>query len=78
MLIFNNKEYDLVFNSFVPSITNSTLEAVYKRHENEKRRSFEERVREVEPGSFTPLVVSATGGMGIGCHSHVFHVVMYN
>ena len=43
--------------------TNFTPEEVYKGHKNEKR-SYEERVREVEHGSFTPLVVSATGGMG--------------
>ena len=60
MLFFNNKEHYLVINSFVPSITNSTLGAVY----NTRMRSYEERVREVEHGSFTPLVVSATGGMG--------------
>ena len=53
-----------VFNPFAPSNTNSTPESVYKRHENEKRRNYEERVREVEHGSFTPLVFSATGGMG--------------
>ena len=53
-----------VFNPFAPSNTNSTPESVYKRHENEKRRNYEERVREVEHGSFTPLVFSATVGMG--------------
>ena len=29
-----------------------------------KKRAYEQRVREVEHGSFTPLVFSATGGMG--------------
>ena len=53
-----------VFNPFAPSNTNFTPESVYKRHENDKRRNYEERVREVEHGSFTPLVFSATGGMG--------------
>ena len=53
-----------VFNPFAPSNTNSTPESVYKRHENEMRRNYEEGVREVEHGSFTPLVFSATGGMG--------------
>ena len=54
--------YVTVFNLFAPSNTNSTQEAVY-RHENEKR-SYEERVREVEHGSFTSLSFSATEGMG--------------
>ena len=30
----------------------------------EKKRAYEQRVREVEHGSFTPLVFSAAGGMG--------------
>ena len=38
--------------------------AVYRRHENAKRRSYQQRILEVEHGSFTPLVFSATGGMG--------------
>ena len=32
--------------------------------EGDKRRAYEERVREVERGSFTPLVFSSSGGMG--------------
>ena len=31
--------------------------------ENVEKRSYEQRVREVEHGSFTPLVFSASGGM---------------
>ena len=34
----------------------------YRQHESLKRRQYE-RVREIEHGSFTPLVFSATGGM---------------
>ena len=33
-------------------------------HEKEKKRAHEQRIREVEHSSFTPLVFSATGGMG--------------
>ena len=36
----------------------------YKKHEKKKRRVYDERVREIERGTFTPLVFSATGGMG--------------
>ena len=36
----------------------------YCKHENTKKRAYEQRVREVEHGSFTPLVLSLTGGMG--------------
>ena len=40
------------------------MEACYRRHEREKCRAYEQRVREVERGSFTPLVFSISGGMG--------------
>ena len=63
------KDIRVHFSMYLPLLhqainTKSTPESVYKRHENEKRRNYEERVREVEHGSFTPLVFSATGGMG--------------
>lgn len=37
--------------------------ACYKSHEKAKKRAYEQRIREVEHASFTPLVMSATGGM---------------
>ena len=36
----------------------------YRRHEQEKKRAYDQRIREVEHGCFSPLVFSATGGMG--------------
>ena len=57
-----------IFNPYAPSNCKSTQTAVYRRHENEKRRSYQRRVLEVEHGSFTPLVFSATGGMGPAAH----------
>ena len=53
-----------VFNPYSPSNHRPTPAAVYRRHEMEKRRSYEQRVREIEHSSFTPLVFSAVGGMG--------------
>ncbi len=52
-----------VFNPLAPSNCRSSLTATYRHHETTKRRSYEQRVREIEHGSFTPLVFSATGGM---------------
>ena len=52
-----------VFNPLSPSNKNS-ITACYKKHKNEKKRAYEQRVREIEHASFTPLVFSATGGMG--------------
>ena len=52
-----------VFNPLAPSNSRSSLNTTYRHQESLKRRSYEQRVREVEHGSFTPLVFSATGGM---------------
>ena len=41
-----------------------TLEKMYERHEKEKKRSYGDRVREIEKGFFTSLVMSTSGGMG--------------
>ena len=35
-----------------------------KRCENQKKRAYEQRIRETKHSLFTPLVFSATGGMG--------------
>jgi len=40
----------------------------------EKRRAYEERVREVEHGSFTPLVFSRSGGMGRAANTTYKHL----
>ncbi len=53
-----------VFNPHSNSYRGSELTACYRHHEGEKRRAYEHRVREVEQGSFTPLVLSTSGGMG--------------
>ena len=53
-----------VFNSHAPSNSKSTTKACYRRHEIEKRREYDKRVIEVEHGTFTPLVLSTSGGWG--------------
>ncbi|XP_064387176.1 uncharacterized protein LOC135335578 [Halichondria panicea] len=53
-----------VFNPYAPTYRRSTMAQSYRRNEMEKKRAYEQRVREVEHGSFTPLVFSAAGGMG--------------
>jgi len=47
-------------------------------HENQKKRAYEQRVREVERGSFTPLVMSPTGGLGKAasvCYKHLAFLI---
>lgn len=53
-----------VFNPYAPSNSTGSQAANYRRHEMEKRRTYERRILEVEHGSFTPLVLSTTGGWG--------------
>ena len=55
-----------VFNPFAKSHLNpnQTLDAVFRKHETQKKRSYNQRVIEVEHGSFTPIVTSACGGFG--------------
>ena len=53
-----------VLNPLAPSNTTPTPSACYRRHEKEKQRAYEQRVREIEHASFTPIALSTTGGMG--------------
>ena len=47
-----------------PSYVNKDIRQIYEAHEMEKKRTYNERVIEVEKGSFTPILVSTSGGMG--------------
>ena len=43
-----------VFNSHATS-NQQPIATCYRKHENSKKRDYEQRVREIERGSFTPL-----------------------
>ena len=59
---FEHSFFDVrVFNPSAPS--NHPYKSAYHRHEREKGRQYEQHVREVEHGHFTPLVFTTTGGM---------------
>ena len=53
-----------VFNPYAPSNQRSSLPQCYRNNENTKKRAYDQRIREVEHGTFSPLVFSCTGGMG--------------
>ena len=53
-----------VFNPFAPSNRHSNLSTCYRKHENEKKREYEQRILNVEHASFSPIVMSCTGGFG--------------
>ena len=48
-----------------PSYMDKPIQKVYEIHEKEKKRMYNERVIQVEKGSFTPIVMSTFGGMGV-------------
>ncbi len=50
------------FNS--PVFKDKTPEQIYKLQEREKKYAYNQRVIQVEKGTFTPLIFSTTGGMG--------------
>ena len=52
-----------VFNPLAPSNRSTNLEKCFLKHEKEKKRSYEQRVCEIEHASFIPIVMSATGGL---------------
>ena len=52
-----------VFNPLAKSNSHS-ISSCYRKHKNIKRRAYGQRIREIEHGCFTPLVLSLTGGMG--------------
>ena len=62
---FQKTYFDVqVFTSHAPSNKNQSHSACYRKHEREKKRAYDQRICEVEHSSFSPLVFSATGGMG--------------
>ena len=53
-----------VFNPFAKSHVNQRLETAFTSNENEKKRHYNQRIIEVEHGSFSPLVFTPYGGSG--------------
>ena len=51
-----------IFNPNAPSNHTPSCAANYRRHEKAKRNLYEERIREVEHATFTPLVLTTSGG----------------
>jgi hypothetical protein len=53
-----------VFNPSALSYRNTQPASCYIHHERIKKRNYEQRINEIEHGSFTPLIFSTSGGMG--------------
>ena len=52
-----------MFNPHAPTNCSSAPRSINHHHKNVKKHAYEARIREVEHGTFTPLVFSATGGI---------------
>ena len=50
-----------VFNPHAPLNRHTQLSSCYSKHEQMKKCAYEQRIREVEHASFTPLVISTMG-----------------
>ena len=49
---------------------------MYNQHETQKKREYNQRVIQVEHGSFTPLVFSTSGGLGPEANKFLKHIAM--
>ncbi len=56
-----------ISNPNAPTNRNLSLTDLYKKNEREKMKAYNDRVLQVEKGSFVPLVYTTTGGMGPQC-----------
>ena len=64
-----------IFNPFAKSHLRSSLETVFKHNETVKKNQYNERVIQVEHGSFTPIVLSAMGGFSVETSRFVSRLV---
>ena len=56
-----------VFNPTAKQYVNQEISKTYEVNEKEKKKLYNKRILQIEHGIFTPLVMSATGGMGREC-----------
>ena len=56
-----------IFHPNSSSYVNKTPASLYTMHENQKKVAYNERIINVDQGTFTPLIFSTSGGMGVEC-----------
>ena len=67
-----NAYFDVrVTNINSPSQQAMPPDKLYKKHEQEKKRQYNDRIMNVEHGTFTPLIFATNGGAGP--EAHTFH-----
>ena len=65
-----------VFNPFARRYSGLALSQAYKSNETEKKRSYNDRVLQIENATFTPLVFSCSGGMAPECRKFFQQVAL--
>ena len=58
-----------VTNPNCNSNRNKSLQQIYSEHERQKMTAYNDRILQVERGTFVPLVYTTSGGMSPQCHS---------
>ncbi|NRB82009.1 MAG: hypothetical protein HRU38_25715 [Saccharospirillaceae bacterium] len=53
-----------------PSNRSKTMKQLYERNEKEKKDKYSQRIKNIEKGSFVPLVFSTSGGTAPECTKH--------
>ena len=61
-----------VLNPLAPSNSNKEPSQMYTAHEAQEKRAYNDRVVQIEKGSFTPLIFSTSGGMAMGKEAQGF------
>ena len=56
-----------IFNPTAKRYVNQEILKTYEVNEKDKKKLYNKRILQIEHGSFTPLVMSATDGMGREC-----------
>ena len=59
-----------VMHPNAPTYVDKSIDQVYIAHEKEKKRAYNERVIQMEKGTFTPIVMSTLGGVGNEADRH--------
>ena len=60
-----------VFNPLAPSNQHYNPSSCYRKHENQKKREYEQRILETEHAYFSRIVLSCTGGLGAYCYIYL-------
>ncbi len=59
-----------IFHPNAESTRSKSLPQLYASHENEKKNAYNDRIIQVEHGTFTPLVFSTSGGESPECRRY--------